>query len=153
MCQAHRLGLYNWPFWQYSLLTEVRNFGMPGLIPELKHIRLDFVVKVSVETIIGSELCQLLNVFKNKLSFINTDLMRDTSLVPNEIVLIKIRTLLWKQSNWQEQTSYMTFVKRTCSVCFTVCKMFLCYFDKHLLIAAVKWWWNSHSLLSYGQQV
>ena len=46
---------------------------MPDQIPGLKHIRLDFVVKGSVETIIGSEVCQLLNVFKNKLTFINTD--------------------------------------------------------------------------------
>lgn len=40
-------------------------------IPGVKHIRLDFAVKGSV--IIGSEVCQLLNVFKNKLTFINTD--------------------------------------------------------------------------------
>lgn len=46
---------------------------MPDQIPRLKHIRLDLVVKGSVETIIGSEVCQLLNVFKNKLTFINTD--------------------------------------------------------------------------------
>lgn len=46
---------------------------MPDQIPGLKHIRLDLVVKGSVETIIGSEVCQLLNVFKNKLTFINTD--------------------------------------------------------------------------------
>lgn len=31
------------------------------------------LVKGSVETIIGSEVCQFLNVFKNKLTFINTN--------------------------------------------------------------------------------
>lgn len=46
---------------------------MPDQIPGVKHIRLDFVVKGSVDTIIGSEVRQLLNVFKNKLTFINTD--------------------------------------------------------------------------------
>lgn len=46
---------------------------MPDQIPGVKHIRLDFVVKGSVETIIGSEVCQLLNVFKKKLTFINTE--------------------------------------------------------------------------------
>lgn len=46
---------------------------MPDQIPGVKHIRLDFVVKGNVDTIIGSEVCQLLNVFKNKLTFINTD--------------------------------------------------------------------------------
>lgn len=46
---------------------------MPDQTPGLKRIRLDFVVKGSVETIIGSEVCQLVNVFKNKLTFINTD--------------------------------------------------------------------------------
>lgn len=46
---------------------------MPDQIPGLRHIILDFVVKGSVETIIGTEVCQLLNVFKNKLTFINTD--------------------------------------------------------------------------------
>lgn len=46
---------------------------MPDQIPGLKYIRLDFVVKGSIETIIGSELCQLVSVFKNKLTFINTD--------------------------------------------------------------------------------
>lgn len=46
---------------------------MQDQMPGVKHIRLDFVVKGSVDTIIGSEVCQLLNVFKNKLTFINTD--------------------------------------------------------------------------------
>lgn len=36
-------------------------------------VRLGLVVKGSVEAIIGSEACQFLNVFKNKLAFINTD--------------------------------------------------------------------------------
>lgn len=46
---------------------------MSDQIPGVKHIRFDFVVKGSVDIIIGSEVCQLLNVFKNKLTFINTD--------------------------------------------------------------------------------
>lgn len=46
---------------------------MPDQIPGVKHVRLDFVVKGSVYTIIGAEVCQLLNIFKNKLTFINTD--------------------------------------------------------------------------------
>lgn len=73
ICQAHRLGLYNWLFWPYSLLAEVRNFGTPDQIPGQRHITLDFVVKGSVETITGSEVCQLLNVFKNRLTFVNID--------------------------------------------------------------------------------
>lgn len=73
------------------------------------------VVMGSVETIIGSEVCQLLNVFKNKLTFYKYKFSWEMWVCCQmKFCLLKLE-IFCENVNWREQTGYITSVERTCS--------------------------------------